>query len=96
MLAARLSIRLAFQEKQFRRESGAVSFIDAYSGKESSRHMPIAEWVRQALDLARRREPVHDTAKKLAAIRAAVRHNGPTADIEVVLAEIESGYLSGS
>ena len=61
-----------------------------------SRRMSIAEWVRQALDLARRREPVHDTAKKLAAIRAAVQHNGPTADIEVMLAEIERGYLSVS
>jgi hypothetical protein len=61
-----------------------------------SRHMSIAEWVRQALDLARRREPVHDTAKKLAVVRAAVQHNGPTADIEVMLAEIERGYLSGA
>jgi len=61
-----------------------------------SRHMTIAEWVRQALDLARRREPVHDTAKKLAVVRAAVQHNGPTADIQVMLAEIERGYLSGA
>jgi hypothetical protein len=61
-----------------------------------SRHMSIAEWVRQALDLARRREPVQDTGKKLAAVRAAVQHNGPTGDIEVILAEIERGYLSGS
>ena len=61
-----------------------------------SRHMSIAEWVRQALDLARRREPVHDTAKKLAVVRAAVQHNGPTADIQVMLAEIERGYLSGA
>jgi len=61
-----------------------------------SRHMSMAEWVRQALDLARRREPVHDTAKKLAAVRAAVQHNGPAADIDVMLAEIERGYLSGA
>jgi len=61
-----------------------------------SRHMSIAEWVRQALDLARRREPVHDTAKKLAVVRAAVQHNGPTADIQVMLAEVERGYLSGA
>jgi len=61
-----------------------------------SRHMSIAEWVRQALDLARRREPVHDTAKKLAVVRAAVQHNGQTADIQVMLAEIERGYLSGA
>ena len=61
-----------------------------------SRHMSIAEWVRQALDLARRRDPIHDTAKKLAVVRAAVQHNGPTADIQVMLAEIERGYLSGA
>lgn len=61
-----------------------------------SRHMSIAEWVRQALNLARWREPVHDTAKKLAVVRAAVQHNGPTADIQVMLAEIEHGYLSGA
>ena len=61
-----------------------------------SRHMSIAAWVRQALDLARRREPVHDTAKKLAVVRAAVQHNGPTADIQVMLAEIDRVYLSGA
>ena len=61
-----------------------------------SRHMSIAEWVRQALDLARRREPIHDTAKKLAVVRAAVQHNGPTADIQLMLSEIERGYLSGA
>ena len=30
-----------------------------------SRHMSIAEWVRQALDLARRREPSGSMGKKL-------------------------------
>lgn len=58
-----------------------------------SRHMSIAEWVRQALDLARRREPVGDVGKKLAAIRAAAQHQGPPSqDIAVMLAEIERGY----
>jgi hypothetical protein len=60
-----------------------------------SRRMSIAEWVRQALRLARRREPLTDVAKKLAAVRAAAKFNAPTADIDVMLAEIESGYLSG-
>jgi hypothetical protein len=41
-----------------------------------SHHMSIAEWVRQALDLARRRESVGDVGKKLAAIRAAAQHQG--------------------
>lgn len=61
-----------------------------------SRHMTIAAWVRQALSHARRQEPLGDVEKKLAAVRAAVQHDAPTADIETMLAEIEQGYLSGS
>jgi hypothetical protein len=59
-----------------------------------SRQMSIAEWVRQALALARRREPVGDPGKKLAIIRAAAKHDFPTADIDSMLAEIEQGYLA--
>lgn len=59
-----------------------------------SRQMSIAEWVRQALAHARRREPLGDVEKKLAAIRAAVKHEFPTGDIETMLAEIEQGYLT--
>lgn len=61
-----------------------------------ARRMSLAAWVRQALDLARRREPSTDTDKKLAVVRAAAQHNGPTADIEVMLEEIERGYLRDS
>jgi hypothetical protein len=43
-----------------------------------SRGMSIAEWVRQALHFARRREPAGSVNKKLEAIRKAVRHNYPT------------------
>ena len=60
-----------------------------------TRRMSIAEWVRQALDLARRREPVHETGKKLEVIRAAARHAFPTADIDRMLGEIERGYDGG-
>lgn len=60
-----------------------------------SRRMSIAEWVRQALSHARRREPLGDTDKKLAAIRAAARHEFPAADIDTMLAEIERGYGMG-
>src|SRR2546430_14312231 len=56
-----------------------------------SRHLSIAEWVRQALDLARRREPLGDVGKKLAVIRTAARHDYPSGDIDRMLAEIESG-----
>ena len=61
-----------------------------------SRHMSIAEWVRQALDLARRSEPRGTVAKKLGAIRAAARLDYPTGDIDRMLAEIEMGYGSAT
>lgn len=59
-----------------------------------SRQMSIAEWVRQALALARRREPVGDVGKKLEIVRAASKHEFPTGDIDTMLAEIEKGYLA--
>jgi hypothetical protein len=58
-----------------------------------SQRMTVAEWVRQALRSARRREPLGDVEKKRAAIRSAARHRFPTADIDQMLAEIERGYL---
>lgn len=61
-----------------------------------SRRMSIAEWVRQALEFARRREPTGDVARKINAIRAAAKHEFPTGDIDQMLAEIESGYNSGT
>ncbi len=57
-----------------------------------SRHMSIAQWVRQALAMARREEPTGSLEKKLQAIRRAAQHQYPTADIEKMLAEIEKGY----
>lgn len=61
-----------------------------------SRRMSIAEWVRQALELARRREPSNDAGKKLDAVRAAARHSFPSGDIDQILAEIESGYTGSA
>jgi hypothetical protein len=55
--------------------------------------MSVAEWVRQALAGALRREPVGDLGKKLEIIRAAAKHEFPTGDIDTILAEIEHGYL---
>jgi hypothetical protein len=54
--------------------------------------LTVAEWVRQTLRAARRREPGGDVARKLEAVRAAVRHAFPTAGIDEMLAEIERGY----
>jgi hypothetical protein len=57
-----------------------------------SRHMSLAEWVRQTLAAARQSESTTDFGKKLEVVRAAVRHDFPSGDIDAMLAEIESGY----
>jgi hypothetical protein len=57
---------------------------------------PIAEWVRQALDFARRREPVGGVSKKLEIIRAAAQHDYPVNDRDDMLSEIERGYHTGA
>jgi len=54
--------------------------------------VPVSEWVRRALRDARRREPGRDLDAKLRAVREAVKHEGPTADIEQLLAETARGY----
>ncbi len=55
------------------------------------RHMSIAEWVRQALELACQGAPVGAARRKLEVIRAAARCDYPTADLDRMLAAIESG-----
>jgi hypothetical protein len=50
-----------------------------------SRNMSIAEWVRQALDLARRGEPTGSMGKKLEAIRRAAQCEYPSGDIDRML-----------
>ncbi len=55
------------------------------------RRMSIAEWVRQALDLARRQEPLGSIGKKLEIIQKAAQHDYPVGDIDGMLAEIEAG-----
>ena len=56
------------------------------------RGLTLAEWVRQALRTAFREEPLGQTDKKLASVRAAASHEFPTADIEQMLDEISRGY----
>jgi hypothetical protein len=55
--------------------------------------MTVAEWVRQTLRSARTQEPLDNSSKKLKAVRDAVKHHFPSADIQGILAEIEKGYL---
>ena len=50
----------------------------------------VAEWVRRALRAMRQRQPSESGEKKIQAICAAVRHAFPTADIQVMLNQIES------
>jgi len=59
-----------------------------------ARQLSVAQWVREALSAARRREPRSDAGKKLDVVRSAVRFEFPTGDIDRVLAEIELGYGS--
>jgi hypothetical protein len=54
--------------------------------------MTVAEWVRQTLRVARRGQPTGDVSRKLEAVRRAVRHDFPTANIDQMLREIEMGY----
>jgi len=58
--------------------------------------MSIAEWVRQALDLARQREPLGKIGKKLEVIQREAQHDYPVGDIDGMLAEIEAGYGTGA
>jgi len=60
-----------------------------------TRRMTVAEWVRQALRAAGEGEPLREASKKLEVVRAAVRHDFPTGDIEQMLDEIERGYVGG-
>lgn len=55
--------------------------------------LSVSEWVRQTLREARRRLPEGERGRKLDALRAATRHSFPTASVERMLADIESGYL---
>jgi hypothetical protein len=59
------------------------------------RRMSTAEWVRQALQQARKTEPSREVQSKLEVIRAAARMDFPSADIDHMLEEIERGYESG-
>jgi hypothetical protein len=56
-----------------------------------ARNLSVAKWVRQALRLVRLNEPSVSADKKIKAVRAAVRYEFPTADIDQMLAEIERG-----
>lgn len=66
----------------------------ALQAAAASRGMTVAEWVRQTLTAARREASTADIDRKLAAIRAAVRHTAPTGPIERLTGETERGYAA--
>ena len=54
-------------------------------------HMSVAEWVRAALRQSRKDLPTGNAEKKIKIIRSSIRHEFPSGDIEIMLADIESG-----
>jgi hypothetical protein len=54
----------------------------------------VADWVRRAIRSARQTETTAGTGRKLDALRAALKHRFPTAEIDQMLAEIERGCAS--
>ena len=61
----------------------------------AARHgMTVSDWVRRAIAVARRQDSDGDKERKLAAVRAGLRHSFPAPDIDQMLAEIEQGYLA--
>ena len=73
-------------------DEGDFAEIQALASRD---HVTVAEWVRRALDEAKRRQPAGDPGAKIAAIRAAARHAFPVDDIEPMLAEIARGASAG-
>ena len=65
-------------------------YLEIQAAARRSR-MTVAEWVRQALRRARHDHPA-TVETKLAAVAEATRHEFPTADIDVMLREIEAGH----
>lgn len=57
-----------------------------------ARRLSVAQWVREALQDIRRRQPLTEAGKKLEVIRAAAKFDYPTGDIDRILADIEIGY----
>mgnify|MGYP000487918705 CR=1 FL=1 len=53
--------------------------------------LTVAEWVRQALRLARREEPRYGLEQKLSVLREATLHAYPAGEIDEILSDIERG-----
>ncbi len=78
-------MQVLFEEKEYAR----------YQRRAHERGLTMAQWVREAVREAYRSQPSGALERKLGAVRAAVKHDFPTADIDEMLDEIERGYLGG-
>ena len=56
------------------------------------KELTLSEYVRQTLREASRHRAQGSVDRKIASIRAAMRHSFPAPNIETMLDEIESGY----
>ena len=65
--------------------------LEEYRRLAARQGSTLSEWVRQNLRRAARDETSGDVERKLTAIRAATRYDFPTADIDRMLRQIESG-----
>lgn len=72
-------------------EDGEYELVQAAARR---RGMTLTEWVRQALRAAWREEPSDSVDRKVAAIRAAMRHSFPAPPMDQMLDEIGRGYRS--
>jgi hypothetical protein len=70
--------------------------MKAIAALARKRKMTVSGWVRAVLREARTRHPVVGSDRKIKVVRAAAAHSFPTADLDRMLAEIESGYQSGA
>lgn len=62
--------------------------------RTARRHrLTVSEWVRRLIREASRLEPASGPDRKLAVVREAARAAYPTADIDLMLRDIERGYL---
>lgn len=69
--------------------------LDEIRGLAERERLTVADWVRRALDEAKRRRPCGDPAEKVASIRAAARHAFPAGDVDSMLSEISRGAAAG-
>ena len=69
--------------------------FDAIHQTASSQGLSMSAWVRGVLQQARRDASSHQMERKRSAIRLALTHDFPTADIDEMLEEIDQGRGTG-